>query len=213
MQTSNLNAKTKFREGYIMTLRPFEFSGLKNPIQKLSIFWAYTERSLFKTQLTPENQEKAEELYHTPISSFTKQYVQEALDKLYNTSSNYEELHIGDIVQIEIDNQLVRLYPDEYQILSRESIQEAIEEDGYHTICDKRLFEIKDFTDKYFYLTSRGVTKSIALKWASLGYKDLVYYKPCYELLKMFCRDSEIFPDKFYEEVEGILIINQNNCG
>lgn len=32
----------------------------------------------------------------------------------------------------------------------------------------------------------------------------LVYYKPYYELLKIYCRSNEIYPDPFYIEVEGI---------
>jgi hypothetical protein len=43
-----------------------------------------------------------------------------------------------------------------------------------------------------------------------MGFKELVYYKPYYEMLTMFCRDYEIYPDTFYEEVEGIPLSEQS---
>lgn len=99
---------------------------------------------------------------------------------------------------------MCRFYPEEYSILTRDYVSKLLEEEGYHAILDPALKSIKDFQDKVFYLSSRGVPKKIAEKWASLSYKDLVYYKPYFEVLDLYCRSHEIYPDPFYEEVEGI---------
>ena len=144
-----IEAKNKFREGFIILKRPFLFAELKNPLQKYTILWAYSEKPVINKVLTEEGEN------------------------------------------------------EKYFIASQEDLANLLEEEGYHTIVDSRLKEIKEFRDRVFYLSSRGVPKSIAERWSSISYKDLVIYKPYFDLLDKFCRSYEIHPDRFYEELEG----------
>jgi len=47
-----LDAKKKFREGFIMTKRPFKFANMKNPIQAFTVVWAYSEQPQIRPELT-----------------------------------------------------------------------------------------------------------------------------------------------------------------
>lgn len=210
-----INAKDKFREGFIMIMRPFSFVELRNPIQAFTIVWAYSERPVTRKELTETAKEKMDLVYNEsiPIGFFTKkdkeEYINKEIERISNDNKSWNEKYVGDVVQTYIDGQLIRLYPDEYNIISKEKLAEIMEEEGYHAVCSRGLYELKDFRDKTHYLQSRGVSENIANKWASMSFKELVYYKPYYELLEMFCRDYEIYPDEFYQEIEGISMEEQ----
>jgi hypothetical protein len=206
-----INAKDKFREGFIMLQRPFDFADLKNPLQKFTILWAYSERPIIKNVLTKEGREKLELIENSsnPISFWNKEEKEKRLEReieyVMNNPKYHEPLYEGEIVQVYVEGKLCRIYPDEYTIISKERLNEIMVEEGYHVVCDNALYLLKDFTDKKHYLQSRGVSERVAKKWASLSYGSLVMYKPYYELLKMFCRPYEIIADdNFYEEVEGV---------
>jgi hypothetical protein len=210
-----INAKDKFREGFIMIMRPFQFEELRNPIQKFTIVWAYAEQPKIVKELTQTAKDEIDLIENSSYGPrfFTSKeksdYIDSQMEKVYANPKSWNENYKGEVVQTYIDGQLVRLYPDEYNIVSKEKLQEIMEEEGYHAVCSRGLFELKDFRDQSHYLRSRGVPKHIANKWASMSFKELVYYKPYYELLTMFCRDYEIYADTFYEEVEGILLADQ----
>lgn len=203
-----INAKDKFREGFIMLLRPFKFAELQEPLQKLTILWAYSEQAIIKRVLTEEGQTKIEDIKNqsnpfnlTPYEEWLEQEIAYVTSKEKYFRDDYK----GEIVQCVVDKQICRFYPDEYKILSSKKLQEALEEEGYHCIIDERLRSISEFKNKVFYLTSRGVPERIAEKWVSVAYKDLVIYKPYYELLDMFCRPNEIIADDpFYVKTENI---------
>lgn len=207
-----IDAKSKFREGFIMILRPFKFAELKDPIQKLTIVWAYSEQPVIKRVLTDAAKEEADAIANQSGLFFgfdsKEERIEMQLDELYADSKSWEDLYEGDIVQAYFEDQPCRFYPEEYKIMSREKISELMTEEGYHTVISDELLHIKDFAEKSHYLKSRGVSKHIADKWASLSYPGLVFYKPYYGLLEMFARANEIYPDTFYEKVEGILIEN-----
>ncbi len=204
-----IDAKNKFREGFIMLLRPFKFAELKNPLQKLTILWAYSEQPIIKRVLTSEAKN---ECYLTENVSglgfmskeHKKAWIEEALENLFNSPTSYENLYEGDIVQSYVDGQLCRFYPDEYKILTKERLFEIMQEEGYHVIISEELKLLKEFKDKSHYLKSRGISQKIADKWSSLSFGSMVIYKPYFELLNMFCRDHEIYEDEFYTQVEGI---------
>lgn len=212
-----INAKVKFTEGFIMILRPFQFAEMKNPIQKMTIVWAYAEQPVLKKYITSKAKKQVELIENSSYVGrfFTQkekeEFIEQEIEKVYKDRSSWENVYKGEIVQCQIDGQTVRFYPDEYNIISKDKLQEILEEDGYHAVCSKGLFELKEFRDKQHYLMSRGVSRNVANKWASVSYKELVYYKPYYELLKIFCREHQIYPDKFYEEVEGIRMEEQKN--
>lgn len=207
-----INAKEKFREGYILINRPFQFKEMKNPIQRNTIVWAYSEQPVVEKNLSAKAREEIDLAYNTSGLGFHPQwnpkedYITRELERIYNNPKNYDSLYVGDIVQSTIDGVLCRFHPDEYSILDQDTMNELLLESGYHTMCTEGLLKIKEFRDKRHYLMSRGVGEDTAQRWSSLGFRDLVYYKPYFGLLKMFCRPNEIYPDSFYEEVEGIKI-------
>jgi hypothetical protein len=210
-----IDAKNKFREGFIITLRPFSFENLNNPIQKFTILWAYSEQPKTVKELTETAKEEVDLILNNTYGPrfFTQkekeEYIEEQINKVYTNPKNWDEQYKGEIVQTYIDGQLIRLYPSEYNIVSKDKLTEIMSEEGYHAVCAKGLYEIKDFRDKTHYLQSRGIPRHIANKWASMSFKEMVYYKPYYELLTMFCRDYEIYSDSFYEKIEGIKIKDQ----
>lgn len=205
-----INAFEKFREGYIILKRPFDFIDLSNPLQKLTICWAISEQPVIKKEISKQALTKIEDIENKfiPFTFLTNNekgdWLEEQVELVLNDPKNYDNLYEGEIVQTIIENKIVRLYPEEYSILTKEKVIEIMSEEGYHTICDKTLYSIKEFMDKRHYLMSRGIDKNTAEKWASIEYKQLVHYKPYYGLLTLFCRDHEIYPDKFYTEIEKI---------
>lgn len=205
-----LDAKNKFREGFIMTKRPFKFANMKNPIQAFTIMWAYSEQPQIRPELTQTAREKLEEIEFAtnPHGFFSKtqreEWMENEMKKIIENPKSYDQIYLGDVVQTYIDGELIRLYPDEYTIVDADKLAEIMEEEGYHAVCTRGLLDVADFRDKTHYLQSRGVPAHIANKWASMSYKELVYYKPYYELLTMFCRDHEIYADEFYDRIEGI---------
>lgn len=208
-----IDAKNKFREGFIMLNRPFQFSDMQNPVQKLTIVYAYAEQAKFEERLTLKALKEIENIEND--SSFLKrdkqineshtEYIDRKLSQIYDSPLNFENVYKGEIVQAIIDGQTCRFYPDEYSLISLEKLNEIMSEEGYHAIITPGLEKVKQYRDILHYLESRGVSNHIAKKWAGLTFKDLIYFKPYYELLTMFCRDYEIYPDNFYREVEGIV--------
>jgi hypothetical protein len=207
-----IDAKNKFREGFVLIRRQFHFADMESPIQKLTIAYAYSEGPKTVKMLTREAMDKADEIrmqnfagrFLPTASDDVEDYIDMQLEQLFlDPNSNYDHYE-GEIVQIEIEGKTIRLYPDEYSVMSKDRMRQLLEEDGYHAICSDSLLKLKSFRDQTHYLKSRGVPEATANKWVSVSYGELVYYKPYFELLQMFCRDHEIYPDSFYERVEGV---------
>ncbi len=205
-----LDARSNFREGFIMTKRPFKFANMNNPIQAFTIVWAYSERPQIRPELTKTAIEKIEEIEFAtnPIGFWNakdrEDWMEREIKGVVDNPKSYDPIYLGDIVQTYIDGELIRLYPEEYSIITEEKLAEIMQEEGYHAVFTEGLIGIKDFRDKLHYLKSRGVDSHTASKWAALSFKSLVYFKPYYELLTLFCRDHEIYADEFYDRVEGI---------
>lgn len=211
-----IDARKRFKEGFIMLKRPFAFAELKTPLQKFTIVWAYSEKPKERKVISDLGKAKAEEVENSasPIGFFKpedrEEWIEKQIEKIYKDSKYNETIYEGEIVQTYIEGQLCRFYPDEYTIISQEKLTDIMSEEGYHTILDPAINKLSDFRTKKHYLQSRGVSEHIANKWASLSYKELVIYKPYYELLTMFCRSNEVYgDDKFYDAVEGITFEEQ----
>lgn len=209
-----IDAKNKFREGYVLIKVPFSFYEMDNPIQQHTIVWAYTEQPFLKRSIKTKSLEQIQDIIDTPnikvpFGLDPESWKSQQIEKIYDTESSFEQIVEGDIIQATIDGCTFRLYPDEYQILSAEKLGELLSEEGYHAVCSSGLLKVKTFIEATDYLKSRGISKRIAQKWATLGYKDLAYYKPYYDLLKMFTRPEHIYIDTFYENVEGISLKEQ----
>ena len=210
-----IDAKNKFREGYILIKQPFQFVEMENPVQAYTIAWAYSEQPVFEKEMTVSAKESLEDLlnetpFMNPKVHFKENfddYLSREIEKIYSNEANFNQLHSGDIVQTNIDGITCRFYPDEYSIIDKDTLSEIMEEEGYHAICSQGLYKTKEFLDKFHYLRSRGISEHIAKKWAALGFKELVYYKPYFQLLSMYSR--VIYPDSFYEIMEGVSLEDQ----
>jgi hypothetical protein len=204
-----IDAKNKFREGFIKLKRPFEFDELESPIQKFTILWAYSEKPLFTKSLTEKARERISNIDRTSYlgSSFFEapDRKEKEIEKVIYDQGSYDEIYKGDVVQCFVEGKMCRFFPDEYSILTMGEMSDTMQEEGYHVICNPSIYSVQAFKDRAHYIQSRGIDSHIAKKWAGLYFKDLVVYKPYYEVLLMFCRPHEIIPDDpFYIEVEGI---------
>jgi len=206
-----IDARKKFKEGFIMLNRGFQFGELKHPLQKFTILWAYSEQPVIEKELSKEAIEEIELIENTtPVLGFwtskdREDFLQKKIDGVLNAEKSYNKLHMGDIVQTYVDGVLCRFFPNEYSIIDSTKLFEIMQEDGYHTICSPALEKIPDFLKNVHYIKSRGVDDETARRWVTLGYKDLVMYKPYYQLLELFCRPMEVISnDEFYINKEGI---------
>lgn len=204
-----INAQLKFREGYIMLLRPFDFGNCP-PLQKLTILYAYSEQPVIEKVLSKAASEKIEGMYDNlrygwMSPSDKNEFIERQIHGITQSPTAYDSIYKGEIVQAIVNNEVCRFYPDEYTVLSPEKMTEIMQEEGYHAVCNKAIYNLKNFNDAVFYLCQRGVSRKIAEKWVSLTFKGLVLYKPYFELLTTFCRPHEILThDVFYEKNENV---------
>lgn len=214
-----MNTKNNFREGFITTLRPFDFAEFDFIIPKLTILYAYIERPIIEQVLNEKGRELIDELYDKGFFSKHKQGFRESKAEyelriaeherlIYNNKSNVKEIFKGNIVQTTIESHTIRLYPEEYNVTSHEALMKIINGEEYlMKKINNNIFKTKEMIDKTHYLTSRGISLQYAEKLASSGLKDLVYYLPHPELQVMFCRKHEMsfIPDfeDYYNNVYG----------
>lgn len=210
-----MNAKNKFREGWIMLLRPFEFAELKKPLQKMTILYAYSEKPIINMVLNEKGREELKWLNHYwdkkggGLSDFHKMYQRRLfedddtydermgryLDKIFRDYC-IEEDYKGEIVQCYVEGQMCRFYPEEYNIISRETFEHLLtcdEREYQIEIENKSHFDIKTVKERIFYIQSRGVSKEKAMKMSSKEAKDSVIFRPQQAILEMFCREHEIY--------------------
>jgi hypothetical protein len=198
-------AKNKFREGWILLLQPFQFVEMAFPIQKHTMVYAYAEKPTFRRKLKKEAKEKIDDINNSPAFAFmstnkaVSEVKEEKIIEIMDDPKSYDQIYTGEIVQTEMDNALLRFMPDEYKIISEDFLSDILSGEGYHTLISKKLETVKEYRDRFHYLQSRGINAVTARKWASIGYKDLVYYKPYGTLVEMYCREHEIYlPDVEY---------------
>lgn len=204
-------AKDKFREGWIMLLRPFRFAELSKPLQKMTIVWAYAERPVIEKELNDKGKELKKELddnygkvstifENSPMrkSTFeTESNYHDRIEQEYNRIFQYyntKELYKGEIVQTYIEGNLTRFYPEEYSIISKETFEAVINEPTHDLVVNNpSVYQLLDVKTKVHYLQSRGISEERAKLWVSSSLKDNVYFTPCQELLEIFCREEEIY--------------------
>jgi hypothetical protein len=211
-----MNAKEMFREGWIMLLQPFKFVELTKPLQKLTILYAFSEKPIIEMTLNEKGREALEELTEcwnkggqSSVLSHNTNYsrrfgeheddynarMQEQYDYIFKTCTT-EANYIGQVVQTYVEGTLCRFYPEEYNVISRETFE-------YLLSCDHReyqiemedptFFEMGPIKDRLFYLRSRGIDRQMAVKMSSGEARDAVIFRPQPALLELFCRPDEIY--------------------
>ena len=211
-----MKAKDLFKEGWCMTLRPFDFADFDFYIQKLSIFYCYTYKHQYITVLSDEGKKIVEEEIEPFLNrkfaltnSTWSQYHNEPdhdyevrvgqMHDLVISSYQRNDRYTGTIVETYFEGKTIRFYPDEYKPIGFD-IAEILDEEGYIIKVDRQLKEIDPkLKDRIYYLMTRGYTENHAFKVNSFNLKELVWYKPNSALLDYFVSPSEIIsPDKDY---------------
>lgn len=212
-----MNAKNKFREGWIMLLRGFKFHELSSPLQHMTMLYAYSNKPLISFELNDKGKELLEDFkenYGKPMtltsgcSEFRKRFnepddkyedrMNQEYDRIYSNYQNVE-VYNGEIVECYVEGVTCKFYPDEYKVISQETFGEVINGDAFMMKIDNpNLFELEDIKDQVFYIRSRGIDEDKAKHLASSSLKDAIYFKPKKELLEMFTRDHEILEDADY---------------
>ncbi len=179
-----MDARLTFKEGWIMLLRPFKFGELKEPLQKLTILYAFSEKPMINMSLSPEGLKEMELLnesygkngglsfhtsYHKRFKESDDDYeerIGKEIDRIiknYSTQEDYE----GEIVQCYIENIMCRFYPGEYSIISRETFEHLLicpEEEYTIDIQNPNMFKLKEIRDRLHYIRSRGISENLAKK-------------------------------------------------
>ena len=208
-----MNAKFKFREGWIMLNRPFKFGELKQPLQKMTVLYAFSEKPILEMTLNLEGQKEYKKLLdaygHNNTLSNSSQYckyfkesqeeyenrIDAATNLIFKTYGTQEE-YKGEIVQSIIEGEICRFYPDEYTVIKPETLDHLLTCDDQEYIAeinDNTIFTTQDMRNKIFYIRSRGIPNQKAVKMVSKEAKDCVIFRPQPALLEMFCRPNEIY--------------------
>lgn len=216
-----MEARDRFRQGFIMLKRPFDFHELKNPLQQFTILWAYSERPIEREVLNEAGKEKVEEITNRAKGPWSMrrtilggeaeldEYIAREVDVITSNKMYLTKEYEGQVVQAYVDGHMCRFYPDEYSIVGPDKLTEILAEDGYHAIISPGLEKQQEFIDKRHYLQSRGVSKRVAEKWASSSFGEMVIFKPYFELLRLFVRPQHIYTDDTYVELEDLSIDEQ----
>jgi hypothetical protein len=199
-----MDAKLRFKEGWIMLLRPFRFAELKQPLQKMTILYAYSEKPMLKVELSEKGKEAISELYNHSFEGdpgrlfmepedeyYTRiQLSEDAIFKAYSTV----EIYSGEVVQCYVEKTMCRFYPDEYTVIRRETFEEVMTSEEYTMDIESgSYYDIENIQDKVHYVRSRGIDDTLAKRMCSSEAKDSVIFRPKRELLEIFCREHEIY--------------------
>lgn len=214
-----MNAKHKFREGWIVLKRPFRFAELGNPLQNLTILYAYSEKPMIELGLTEKGEEELKianenigkgigyigaegQYWRKRFGEDDDDYsvrINEQLSLLFRNHKTIEN-YIGEIVQCYIEGQMCRFFPGEYNIISQELFEEVLQGDDYFfKIESPGAFNMKEIRDKVHYIQSRGIPLDKAKQLSSAGLKDNIYFKPKLGILSIFTREDHVYlPDSDY---------------
>jgi hypothetical protein len=200
---------SRFREGWIMLFRPFEFAELDYPLQKLTVVYAFSEEPKYEYEGNPkflelqrsywENERKYAFEDEDAYERRTEIDLNAAL-KVHPPIKKY----IGEIVQVSLRATEVRLFPDEYKILEDQNLTDLLEEDSGYTshVVFPEMLKQNHVQNLIFYCLQRGISKETSIKMASISLKHAVFLKPRREILEMFCRPYEIIPENAEERIE-----------
>lgn len=210
-----IDASKRIYHGWIILKQPFRFAELEEPLQMKTILYAYSERPVIKRVLTEKALEERDSILNQSIMFTPFERKEDIIDRqvkeLERKNASWEEEYHGEIMQVVINGVTTKFFPEEYDHVSEKLLSEYLEDEAYHMVAHPGLFKNQEFLKRRHYIQSRGVDERIAGKWVSIGFKDLVMYKPYFQLLKMFARDHEIYADPFYERVEGIDFTRDEN--
>jgi len=189
-----MKVKQRFREGWIMLLRPFEFAELSKPLQKMTILYAYSEKPLIKMEITKKGQELLNEAYENIDKPFTptttpaqrkwrRAFSEKEGNTFYNKRVEYElealkkehttiEFYKGQVVQCDVEGTMCRFYPDEYNMIQQDTFDHVLTSDDYTMeIEGETAFGMPEVKEKIHYIRSRGISEKTAKRIASHNLK------------------------------------------
>lgn len=211
-----MDARLTFKEGWIMLLRPFQFAELEQPLQKMTILYAFSEKPLIQMELNKEGKKELEKLHSywdkggkTSLLNHHHQYsirfgehesdYNERMEDYYNrivSAATNVENYMGEVVQAYVEGEMCRFYPEEYNVISKDTFDHILtcnEEEYKIDIENHSYFDMESVKNKLFYIMQRGIGKETARKMVCAEAKDHVIFRPQEAILDMFCREHEIY--------------------
>jgi len=207
-----MEAKYRFKEGWIMLNKPFKFIELEKPLQKMTVLYAYSEKPLVKMILTSEAQEEIDfaydeyglnigvrkskwrVLFNESEEDYNERFDMQ-MDQLRETGCTVEQ-YDGELVQCYVEGQLCKFYPDEYTVIKKDTFELLLTSESAHVLeiqKNSSYYNQDNVKDRIYYLRSRGINKDLATRMSSKEANDAVIFRPRPELLAIFCRPHEIY--------------------
>lgn len=181
----------RFKEGWALLRRPFNFAELDYTIPKLSLVYVYSERPVYKMRIKSEywkrlNKEE-ERLLRLP--GFLNTGLEDRLQEEFGPTPNEQyETYEGEIVQTLFSGNLTKFYPEEYTVTDIKDYQNR---PGFHELYklrknDPKYLKQSAIVDMVHYLCSRGMSRQHAELYASSAAKHSVWYEPTEQIQQMF---------------------------
>lgn len=197
-----------------MLLRPFDFAGFKNPLQKLTVLYAYSDRPMIEMELTEYGKEELDllnrhygkaqgltsnhKVYNVRYGESNDDYeerIGKEVDRIMRTYSTVE-VYKGQVVETLVEGEICKFYPGEYNVISVETFDFLLTSDEHEYVIDiedDSFYNLTDIRNKLFYIRNRGIGEIKAKKMLAHEAKDAVIFRPQQALLEMFCREKEIY--------------------
>ena len=202
-----INAKNRFKEGWVMLNRPFSFGDIEGTgkvFQKLTIFYAHSERPMLHTvtsekgiKLINKAIKEANQRKRLTLSDEQRNGIDDQLDEQIEIikDENRVEEYKGEIIQFPYYDKVIRFFPDEYKVIGMDTLEAVIgDEDSYEVeLLDRNKMELPVLKNSIFYLKSRGISNDQAIRMCTHLLTDGVILRPKRSILEMLCREEEIY--------------------
>lgn len=208
-----MNVKDRFVEGWVMLLRPFSFVELKEPLQKMTILYAFSDEPVYETELTSEGRAIMSYIHgqigkpfglSTEANNIWRRGSGEKNDDLYDyridrqleieVRKHQEKRYIGQKIIVMINGVECKFFPEEYNTISKETLEYLPSAEEYEIeVLNKNGLADKVISDRLYYIRTRGISEKDALRMIAPGLKDSAIFRPTSDLLNHFCRPHEIY--------------------
>lgn len=186
----------RFREGWVMLRRGFEFAELDYYIPKMSLVYVYSERPIYKMRIKDEYWERLNtiEAREARIPEFLR--TNDMQSEWEPTDDEQYEEYNGEMVQTLFSGNLTKFYPKEY---TETDITKYQNREDFHKCFklrknDEMYLKQEAMVNKVHYLCSRGMSREHAELYASPASKHSVWYEPT-DVIKEYFKHFEPLKD------------------
>lgn len=177
----------RFNEGWAMLRRSFDFYELAATLPKLSLVYVYSERSVFRNRIRASYFKSQE--FNENFWSSVPNWMQVQMDNdIHVPKEATYETYEGEIVKTVVEGVTVKLYPEEYTPVDMLQYTTTPNFHPHYALHKNDRFYLKrnDIKNKIHYLTSRGMSRELAIFYVSSLAKHAVWFKPCQALQEEF---------------------------